>query len=137
MLGLFLYPDQPILTASLLEYVGREVASTGLGVVAFAAFLMAAVSSVIAGALYETQGFAATMYYVAALFALAAVVFLILPMSREETSQRSHSPGSFGCHCEESSDVAISLALGDRLQTILAFSTRLPRMPDGILAMTN
>ena len=82
LLGLFLYPDQPILTASLLEYVGREVASTGLGVVAFAAFLMAAVSSVIAGALYETQGFAATMYYVAALFALAAVLFLILPMSR-------------------------------------------------------
>ena len=86
LLGLFLYPDQPILTAGLLEYVGREVASTGLGVVAFAAFLMAAVSSVIAGALYETIGFAATMYYVAALFALAALVFLILPMSRREDS---------------------------------------------------
>ncbi len=87
LLGLFLYPDQPILTAALLEYVGREVASTGLGVVAFAAFLMAAVSSIIAGALYETQGFAAAMYYVAALFAASAVVFLMLPMSRREDAE--------------------------------------------------
>ena len=87
LLGLFLYPDQPILVASLMDYVGREVASTGLGVVAFAGFLMAAVSSVIAGALYETQGFAATMYYVAALFAVSAVVFLLLPTSRREDTQ--------------------------------------------------
>ena len=81
LLGLFLYPDQPILVASLMDYVGREVASTGLGVVAFAGFLMAAVSSVVAGALYETLGFPATVYYVAVLFALAAVVFLALPVS--------------------------------------------------------
>ena len=87
LLGLFLYPDQPILTAALLEYVGREVASTGLGVVAFAAFLMAAVSSIIAGALYETQGFAVAMYYVAALFAASAVVFLLLPMSRRKDAE--------------------------------------------------
>ncbi len=81
LLGLFLYPDQPILTATIFDFVGREFASTGLGVVAFAAFLMAAVSSVIAGALYETLGFAATMYYVATLFAVSAVVFLMLPVS--------------------------------------------------------
>ena len=87
LLGLFLYPDQPILTAALLEYVGREVASTGLGVVAFAAFLMAAVSSVIAGALYETLGFAAVMYYVAALFVASAAVFLALPISRRDDAQ--------------------------------------------------
>ena len=87
LLGLFLYPDQPILTAALLEYVGREVASTGLGVVAFAAFLMAAGSSVIAGALYETYGFAAAMYYVAALFAAASAVFLSLPISERETGR--------------------------------------------------
>ena len=89
LLGLFLYPDQPILTAALLEYVGREVASTGLGVVAFAAFLMAAVSSVIAGALYETLGFEATMYYVAALFVASAVVFSVLPISRRDDAQEA------------------------------------------------
>ena len=40
LLGLFLYPDQPILTAAVFDVVGREVASTGLGVVACIAFLM-------------------------------------------------------------------------------------------------
>lgn len=81
LLGLFLYPDQPILTATIFDVVGREVASTGLGVVAFAAFLMAATSSVIAGALYEWGGFAAAVYFIAALFAVSAVVFLALPVA--------------------------------------------------------
>ena len=44
LLGLFLYPDQPILTAAVFDVVGREVASTGLGVVACASFFMSAVS---------------------------------------------------------------------------------------------
>ena len=81
LLGLFLYPDQPILTATILDVVGREVASTGLGVVAFTAFLMAASASVIAGALYEWGGFPAAAYFIAALFAVSAVVFLLLPVS--------------------------------------------------------
>ena len=86
LLGLFLYPDQPILVATVFDVVGREVASTGLGVVAFASFLMAATASVIAGALYETMGFAATVYFIAALFAAAAVVFLVLPVGKKEES---------------------------------------------------
>ena len=57
------------------------VASTGLGVVACVAFLMSAVSALAAGAIYETMGYTVTMYYVAALFALAAVVFAVLPPS--------------------------------------------------------
>ncbi len=81
LLGLFLYPDQPILTATIFDVVGREVASTGLGVVAFASFLMAAAASVIAGALYETAGFASAVYFIAALFAVSAVVFLLLPVA--------------------------------------------------------
>ena len=81
-LGLFLYPDQPILTAALFDVVGREVATTGLGVVSFASFLMAATSPLIAGAIYETAGFQAGLYYIAGLFALAAMVFALLPLSR-------------------------------------------------------
>ncbi len=81
LLGLFLYPDQPILTAAVFDVVGSEVASTGLGVVAFAGFLMAMVSPLIAGVLYETLGFEATVYYIAALFAVSAVVFVALPLS--------------------------------------------------------
>ena len=82
LLGLFLYPDQPILTAAVFDVVGREVASTGLGVVACIAFLMSAASALVAGAIYETMGFTETMYYIAALFGLAAVVFALLPLSR-------------------------------------------------------
>ena len=82
LLGLFLYPDQPILTAALFDVVGREVATTGLGVVAFASFLMAATSPLIAGAIYEAAGFQAGLYYIAGLFALAAVIFALLPLSR-------------------------------------------------------
>ena len=82
LLGLFLYPDQPILTAAVFDVIGREVASTGLGVVACIAFLMSAGSALVAGAIYETMGFTETMYYIAALFALAAVVFGMLPLSR-------------------------------------------------------
>ena len=81
LLGLFLYPDQPILTATVFDVVGREVASTGLGVVAFTAFLMAAGAAIIAGALYEFGGFSAAVYFIAALFALSAVVFLVLPVA--------------------------------------------------------
>ena len=81
LLGLFLYPDQPILTAAVFDVVGNEVASTGLVVVTFAAFLMAVASPIIAGALYETLGFQATAYYIAALFAGAAIVLAILPIS--------------------------------------------------------
>jgi sugar phosphate permease len=82
LLGLFLYPDQPILTAAIFDVVGREVASTGLGVVACLAFLMSAASALVAGAIYQTMGFAETMVYVAVLFGLAAVVFGLLPLSR-------------------------------------------------------
>ena len=82
LLGLFLYPDQPILTAAIYDTLGREVATSGLGVIAFVSFLMAAASAVIAGALYESVGFDAAVWYIAALFALAAVVFAVAPVGR-------------------------------------------------------
>ena len=87
LLGLFLYPDQPILTAAVFDVVGREVASTGLGVVACIAFLMSAGSALVAGAIYQTMGFTETMYYIAALFGLASVVFAVLPLSRRPAEQ--------------------------------------------------
>ena len=80
LLGLFMYPDQPILTAALFDALGREEATIGLGVVSFVSFLMAATSPLIAGAIYEISGFHAGMIYVAVLFALAAVIFTLLPL---------------------------------------------------------
>lgn len=81
LLGLFLYPDQPILTAAVFDVVGSEVASTGLGIVACVGFLMAMISPIIAGTLYETLGFAATIYYIGALFGTAALAFAALPLA--------------------------------------------------------
>ena len=80
LLGLFLYPDQPILTAAVYDTLGRDVATSGLGLVAFLSFLMAACSSVVAGALYESIGFDAAVWYIAGLFGLAAAVFAVLPL---------------------------------------------------------
>ncbi len=85
LLGLFLYPDQPILTAAIYDTLGREVATSGLGAVAFISFLAAAASAVIAGALYESVGFDAAVWYIAALFALAAVVFAAVPLEGGES----------------------------------------------------
>jgi MFS family permease len=81
-LGLFLYPDQPILTAATLDTVGREVASTALGLTGFVSFLMSAVSALVAGALYEFVDIDATLYYVGALFALAAMIMVVLPIKK-------------------------------------------------------
>ena len=81
-LGLFLYPDQPIVVASVFDVVGRDVASTGIGVVSCIAFFMSAGSSLLAGALYDSYGFEVVAYYIAALFALAAAVFALLPLRR-------------------------------------------------------
>jgi len=82
LLGLFLYPDQPILTAPVFDVVESDVASTSLPAVSFIGGLMAVVSPLIAGRLFETIGFDATIYYVACLFGLAAVTFFALPLSK-------------------------------------------------------
>lgn len=82
LLGLFLYPDQPILTAAIFDVIGSEVTSTGLGMANCASFLMAVLSPIIAGALYETVGFSAAIGYIGILFAAAAFVFAALPLTR-------------------------------------------------------
>jgi MFS family permease len=78
LLGLFLYPDQPILTATVLDIVDQDVASTALGMVRFTGFVLSGLSPLIAASLYETIGVNATLYYIAALFGLAAVLLSIL-----------------------------------------------------------
>ena len=85
LLGLFLYPDQPILTAAALDTMGKEVATTGLGFIAFIRFMMAASSSLIVGGLYEGVSVDAALYYIAGLFGVAAVVFASLPLRSSRT----------------------------------------------------
>ena len=74
LIGLFLYPDQPILTAATLEIVGRQVSATALGLVTFASFIMSAISPLIAGGLYQTLGMDSAMYFVALLFGVATLI---------------------------------------------------------------
>ena len=84
LLGLFLYPDQPILTAALFDALGKEEATIGLGLVSFGSFMMAAVSPLIAGGLYELSGFHAGLIYVSILFALAALIFSLLSLENDK-----------------------------------------------------
>jgi MFS family permease len=81
-MGFFLYADQPILTAAALDIVGRQVATTTLGMLSFSRFAMSAFSPLIAGALYHSVGIEATFYYVGGLYVLAAAMLLVLPLGR-------------------------------------------------------
>ena len=81
LLGLFLYPDQPVLTAAVFDLVGAEVAATALGMVSFGAVALATVSPLVAGALYEAVGFHGATFYAAALLAAAAGLIAVLPLS--------------------------------------------------------
>jgi MFS family permease len=75
MLGFFLRSDYALLSAAILDIVGKTVATTVLGVLSFLRFIMASISPLIAGYLYQTWGMTATLFFVAALFAISAVIF--------------------------------------------------------------
>ena len=74
LLGLFLRSDYSLLSATVLDIVGGQVATSTLGVMSFTTFLMGAVSPLIAGVLYERWGMDAALYFVAGLFAAGAIV---------------------------------------------------------------
>jgi MFS family permease len=75
LLGIFLRSDYALLSAAILDIVGQRVATTMLGVLSFLRFIMAAISPVIAGFLYQTYGMKATLFFTAALFVVSAVTF--------------------------------------------------------------
>lgn len=80
LLGLFLYPDQPILTAATLEIIGTNVSATALGIATFASFIMSATSPVIAGFLYQNLGMNWALFYVSALFAMSGLMMVLIPL---------------------------------------------------------
>ncbi len=75
MLGIFLRSDYALLSAAILDIVGQKVATTMLGVLSFLRFSMAAIAPLIAGYLYQTWGMQATLFFVAALFAISTAIF--------------------------------------------------------------
>ncbi|UCD77223.1 MAG: MFS transporter [Desulfobacterales bacterium] len=75
MLGIFLRSDYALLSAAILDIVGQKVATTMLGILSFLRFIMAAISPLIAGFLYQAYGMKATLFFTAVLFVISAVVF--------------------------------------------------------------
>jgi hypothetical protein len=75
MLGIFLRSDYALLSAAILDSVGQKVVPTMLGVLSFLRFIMASISPLLAGYLYQYWGMTATLFFTAALFAISAVIF--------------------------------------------------------------
>ena len=76
-LGLFLFSDQPILTAAAMDIVREGTAATTLGLLSTSRFILAAASPLIAGWLYGIN-FDYLFYYTAVLYLLAAVILAIV-----------------------------------------------------------
>jgi sugar phosphate permease len=55
LIGVFLFSDQPILTAAALDVVGRLVTTTAIGFVSFSRLALSAPSPVIAGWFYRPE----------------------------------------------------------------------------------
>ena len=75
ILGLFLRSDYALLSAAILDIVGKKVATTMLGILSFLRFTLAAIAPLIAGFLYKSSGMKSVFFFVAALFAVSAIVF--------------------------------------------------------------
>ena len=80
LLSVFLYSDQPILTAAALDIVGGRVVNTTLGVLAATRVIPSAAAPLVAGGLYHSFGIGALFYFVAAIFGLSAVSMAVLPL---------------------------------------------------------
>ncbi len=83
LLGVSVRSDYSILTAAILDIVGDKIATTMLGVFSFTRFMMAAAAPVIAGALYQYVGMKATLYFVAALFAISGIIFSTVDLKKK------------------------------------------------------
>lgn len=91
-IGMFLYTDQPILTAAALDMVEQDVAATTLGIVSFYRFVLSGASPLIAGYLYHTLDSNALFYYVSGILAVAVATLLLLPL--EPRTPQSESTAS-------------------------------------------
>jgi MFS family permease len=85
VLGLFIRSDYSLLSAMVLDVVGKGVATTTLGIVSFTRFATSAISPLIAGVLYERMGMDAVLYYAAGIYALAAFLLMTIRLPRAAT----------------------------------------------------
>ena len=98
LLGVFLFSDQPILTAGALDTIGEGVVASTLGVFSFSRFALAAASPLIAGYLFDSNGIESTFLYIAVLYVVATVVLLMVPMAppRHSAGDGHHGHGGGG-----------------------------------------
>ena len=98
LLGIFLFSDQPILTAGALDVIGEGVVASTLGVFSFSRFALAAASPLIAGLLFDSSGIEATFLYIAGLYVVATVILMIVPMAvpRHSAGDGHHGHGHEG-----------------------------------------
>ncbi len=96
-LGLFLYSDQPILTAAAMDIVREGSAATTLGLMSTSRFIFSAASPLIAGWLYEYNP-DNLFYYTAALYAVAVVILIFIPLPRAEFPDDDHHDHGHGDH---------------------------------------
>ncbi|MDE2778050.1 MAG: MFS transporter [Chloroflexota bacterium] len=90
-LGLFLYSDQPILTAAAMDIVREGTAATTLGLMSTSRFIFSAISPLIAGALYTINP-DNLFYYTTALYvaAIAILFFIRLPQAAPAPTGNGH-----------------------------------------------
>jgi MFS family permease len=86
MLGVSLRSDYSLVSATVLDITGRQVATTMLGMLSFTRFLMAAAGPLIAGMLYQYMGMRVTLFFVAGLFAAAAIIFASVDLTQTASS---------------------------------------------------
>jgi MFS family permease len=84
VLGLFIRSDYSLLSAMVLDVVGKGVATTTLGIVSFTRFALSGISPLIAGVLYQRLGMDAVLYYAAGIYALAAVLLWTIQLPRPD-----------------------------------------------------
>ena len=97
-LGLFLYSDQPILTAAAMDIVREGTAATTLGLLSTARFIFSAASPLIAAELYVRNA-DYIFYYTAGLYALAIVILALIRLPRQLPAAgggTSHGGGQHG-----------------------------------------
>ena len=97
-LGMFLYSDQPILTAAAMDIVREGTAATTLGLLSTSRFILSAASPLLAGWLYGID-YTYLFYYTAALYLAAAVILAVVRLPQLAPVEDHHDGhGSHGDH---------------------------------------
>ena len=88
-LGLFLYSDQPILTAAAMDIVREGTAATTLGLMSTSRFIFSAASPLIAGYLYGIDA-DNLFYYTAALYVAAVIILALVRLPHSTLADDDH-----------------------------------------------